>query len=144
MVAIHILRCGARCGSAPRALVLWLSFCVRRCAGALHVTTNITGSEIDFKERLVIEWSGDSQSTHGVRAQQQSSSENGSFVLLSDGNTDNSLDWDFGYDFDIGTYAFVVRTTGSDDGEAQSPLYTVLDPHLVCCAHSKPLPGGTT
>lgn len=63
--------------------VLSLSFCTRRCAGALQVTTNITGSEIDFKERLLIEWSGDSQSSHDVGVQQQSASENGSFVLLS-------------------------------------------------------------
>lgn len=117
-------------GLGPLA-VLSLSFCVRQCAGALQVTTNITGSEIDFKERLLIEWSGDSQSSHDVGVQQQSASENGSFVLLSGGNTDSSLDWDFGYDFDVGTYAFVVRTTGSDDGEAQSPLYTLLDPHLT-------------
>lgn len=63
--------------------VLSLSFCIRRCAGALQVTTNITGSEIDFKERLLIEWSGDSQSSHDVGVQEQSASENGSFVMLS-------------------------------------------------------------
>lgn len=63
--------------------VLSLSFLTRRCAGALQVTTNITGSEIDFKERLLIQWSGDSQSSHDVGVQQQSASENGSFVLLS-------------------------------------------------------------
>lgn len=63
--------------------VLSLSFCVRQCVGALQVTTNITGSEIDFKERLLIEWSGDSQTSHDVGVQQQSTSENGSFVLLS-------------------------------------------------------------
>lgn len=69
-------------GLGPLA-VLSLSFCARRCAAALQVTTNITGSEIDFKERLLIEWSGDSQSSHDVGVQQQSASENGSFVLLS-------------------------------------------------------------
>lgn len=63
--------------------VLSLSFCVRPCVGALQVTTNITGSEIDFKERLLIEWSGDSQTSHDVGVQEQSASENGSFVLLS-------------------------------------------------------------
>lgn len=51
------------------------------------------------------------------------------------GNTDSSVPWDFGYDFDVGTYTFVVRTTGSDDGEAQSPIYTLLDPHLVSLLH---------
>lgn len=69
-------------GIGPLA-VLSLAFCIRRCAGALQVTTNITGSEIDFKERLLIEWSGDSQSSHDVGVQQQSASENGSFVMLS-------------------------------------------------------------
>lgn len=132
--------------------------------GAPQVTTNITGSEIDFKERLLIEWSGDSQSSHDVGVQQQSASENGSFVMLSGmyreemsvflngrnpsadlllfigGNTNSSLDWDFGYGFDVGTHAFVVRTTGSDDGEAQSPLYTLLDPHLVSVSYRVPPP----
>jgi len=56
---------------------------IRLCAGALQVTTNITGSDINFKERLLIEWTGDSQSSHDVGVQQQSASENGSFVLLS-------------------------------------------------------------
>lgn len=69
-------------GLGPLA-VLSLTFCARRCMGALQVTTNITGSEIDFKERLLIEWSGDSQSSHDIGVQQQSASENGSFVLLS-------------------------------------------------------------
>lgn len=63
--------------------VLSLSLCVHRCVGALQVTTNITGSEIDFKERLLIEWSGDSQTSHDVGVQEQSANENGSFVLLS-------------------------------------------------------------
>lgn len=70
-----------RCNSSLAAL--FLLFCARRCAGALQVTTNITGSEIDFKERLLIEWSGDSESSHDVGVQEQSASENGSFVLLS-------------------------------------------------------------
>lgn len=70
-----------RCNSPLAALLL--SFCARRCAGALQVTTNITGSEINFKERLLIEWSGDSLSSHDVGVQEQSASENGSFVLLS-------------------------------------------------------------
>lgn len=63
--------------------ILSLSFNIRLCGRALQVTTNITGSEINFKERLLIEWSGDSQSSHDVGVQQQSASENGSFVLLS-------------------------------------------------------------
>lgn len=63
--------------------VLSLSLFIRRCAGALQVTTNITGSEIDFKERILIEWSGDSQSSHDVGVQKQSESGNGSFVLIS-------------------------------------------------------------
>lgn len=63
--------------------LLSFSFCAHRCVGALQVTTNITGSEIDFKERLLIEWSGDGQSSHDIGVQQQSASENGSFVLLS-------------------------------------------------------------
>ena len=59
-------------------------------------------------------------------------------LFVTNSNTDSSLDWDFGYDFDVGTYAFLVRTTGSDDGEAQSPLYTLLDPHLVSFAYRGP------
>lgn len=59
-------------------------------------------------------------------------------LLFVGGNTDSSLDWDFGYDFDVGTYPFVVRTTGSDDKEAQSPLYTLLDPHLVSFSYKVP------
>lgn len=51
-------------------------------------------------------------------------------LLFTGGNTGSSLDWDFGYDFDVGTYAFVVRTLDSST-EAQSPLYTLLDPHTV-------------
>ncbi|KKY37556.1 hypothetical protein UCDDA912_g02445 [Diaporthe ampelina] len=62
------------------------------CAGGFQVTTNITGSETDFKERLLIERSGDSKSSHDVGVQQQSSS----------GNTYSSLDWDYVYDFDVG------------------------------------------
>lgn len=70
--------------SGPGALsALCFSFCIRRCVAALQVTTNITGSEINFKERLQIRWSGGSSSSLNVGVQQQSDSGNGNFVLLS-------------------------------------------------------------